>query len=400
MAEWYFARNGSQLGPVDRAQIDEMVRQGDLQRSDLIWCAPMPSWQPAGEVPGLFADPASASPAVAPVIAAAAPVPTPAPAPSPAPASVNAPAPAPTQPVAAPAPEPVPASKPAPVSAPAPAPSPQTVIPAPVNDRFLNPYATPQSERKRVTTAPTAPLTPVGEDIPPGSDPISVGRVVGRSWTLTLRHFGFIFLAFLVYFVSIFAVSFLLSFVEIKLGLVSQEPAEPGDGLSGAPTGGPLSAFGSQLFSTWLMLGLTRIGLNIVSGEPVSVGQLFGEGGKIFKGLVASLLFGIMIILGLCLLVVPGIYLALRYGQFLPAIVDRNMGILEAFRYSAALTTNNKWNLVVMAFAMFGVILAGSLALGVGLFVAVPMTWLMQLIAYRWMQKGERAVLDSPGSDS
>jgi uncharacterized RDD family membrane protein YckC len=59
MADWYYARQGSQLGPVNREQLEAMVRSGTVAPSDLVWTDGMASWQPAGQVPGL-ASPAQA----------------------------------------------------------------------------------------------------------------------------------------------------------------------------------------------------------------------------------------------------------------------------------------------------------------------------------------------------
>ncbi|MBU6299963.1 MAG: DUF975 family protein [Verrucomicrobia bacterium] len=376
MAEWYYARDGKQLGPVDRVAMDAMIRQGELQRSDLVWSAPMPGWLPAGDVPGLYPVAPVSFPVPEPEPLPVAPLPPVEVAPAPVFVAPLAPASAPSAPVAA---QPV-ATQPA-------------VIPAPVTDRFLNPYATPQSERKRISPAPVAaaPVAASGGEIPPGSDPISIGPIIGRSWKLVLGHFGFIFLSFMVYTVIILTVSFATAFADSALGLV---PA-PGSPVGGDPTDsttGPITAVVLNLVSIWLGLGLTRIGLNLVSGNPVALSQLFGEGGKILKMIVASCLFGLMVFLGFLALVIPGIYLVLRFGQFYMGILDRDLGVIESFKYSSALTTNNKWRIVLLYLAVLGVFLAGALALGVGLFVALPMIWLMLLLAFRWMQYGERAI--------
>lgn len=50
---WYFAREGSQEGPVSDEQMQEMVRDGSLRPDHLVWREGMPEWRPAREVPGL-----------------------------------------------------------------------------------------------------------------------------------------------------------------------------------------------------------------------------------------------------------------------------------------------------------------------------------------------------------
>jgi hypothetical protein len=355
MSDWYYARAGERFGPVSRMKIEEMARQGELAVTDLLWTESMTNWQAAGEVSGIF--PPSGSPE------------------------------APTPPAP---PGPVPAANPPPAL------HQQTVVPAPVNDRFLNPYATPQSERARISS-PAAPA-PVGEEIAPGSEPIDVGQIVRRSWQLTFRHYGFIFLVGVVYVGLAMAFTAIFSVLDASLGLQFETGPEgtPDGALAMGSNTGPFEIVGMQIISIWLGLGLTRIGLNLVSGAPVSVGQLFGQTGKFLKALVASILYFLMVGLGTAALIVPGIYLGLRFSQFFNAIADRDLGIFEAFRYSSALTTKNKWNLVALFFAIIFVFIGGLLALCVGLFIAYPMIWLMTILAYRWMQYGQRAVEDTP----
>jgi uncharacterized membrane protein len=152
------------------------------------------------------------------------------------------------------------------------------------------------------------------------------------------------------------------------------------------------------VLSTFLSLGATRIGLNLVSGKEVNAGMLFGEGRKLLRAIGASILFGLAVAVGLLLLIVPGIYIALRYGQFLAAIVDRDLGIFESFNYSSSLTTNNRLLLLGMWILCVLIILAGFIACGVGLIFAIPVVWLTSMVAYRWMQYGHRAAMDHPGT--
>jgi uncharacterized membrane protein len=80
------------------------------------------------------------------------------------------------------------------------------------------------------------------------------------------------------------------------------------------------------------------------------------------------------------------------------AIVDKNMGIIESLGYSWNLTKGNGLNLFVILLFSICVIIAGCLALIVGLLFAYPMMWLMWIVAYRWLQYGGRAVLDDPAT--
>lgn len=55
-ADWYFAKNGQQGGPVTLAQLQTMVRAGQLSARDSCWRDGMAAWEPMSKVhPRLFA---------------------------------------------------------------------------------------------------------------------------------------------------------------------------------------------------------------------------------------------------------------------------------------------------------------------------------------------------------
>lgn len=153
-----------------------------------------------------------------------------------------------------------------------------------------------------------------------------------------------------------------------------------------------------QCVSIFLSLGLARIALNIVSGKESSPGLMFSGGGQFLKAIVASTLFGLMVLIGFLLLIAPGVYLSIRYGQYLTAIVDRNMGIMEAFSYSSRLTQNTRGKIFIFHLFSFLLAVAGTLVCGLGLIIVLPMLWLSNVVIYRWMQYGHRATLDHEGT--
>ena len=273
-------------------------------------------------------------------------------------------------------------------------PAPAKPVPAPPTDP-ANPYAAPQSPWVAPAAAPDTAL----EHIIPGSEPIDAVACVKRGFELTKRQFGIIIVVGLAYFGVTIGASLILGLIDSALGIghstQSQWQSDGGHAVARyQQNGSPLNILVSQVLSVFLSLGLVRVGLNLVSGKEVSVGMLFGEGRKLLPAIGASILFGLMVVVGLILLVVPGIYIALRYGQFMTAIVDRNLGVLESLAYSSSITTNNRLNLLVLWLLSFVILLAGALACGVGLVFAGPVVWLASMVAYRWMQCGPRAATD------
>lgn len=60
--EWYYAKDGQQLGPVSAKELKSLADSGQLRGDDLVWKDGMPDWKPAGQIKGLV----SGQPAGAP----------------------------------------------------------------------------------------------------------------------------------------------------------------------------------------------------------------------------------------------------------------------------------------------------------------------------------------------
>lgn len=84
------------------------------------------------------------------------------------------------------------------------------------------------------------------------------------------------------------------------------------------------------------------------------------------------LIKAVLILLGLVCFIVPGVYLAVRWMFSELYIIDDGMRPLEALKASSALTEGYRWKLFGYLLLMMLIGLLGTLALGVGLFVAVP----------------------------
>src|SRR5579871_1166939 len=69
---WYYADAGRQVGPVEEAALDELVRSGVVRDDTLVWREGMANWQPHSAVRG--PKPAPPMPAVPMTPAAAVPI--------------------------------------------------------------------------------------------------------------------------------------------------------------------------------------------------------------------------------------------------------------------------------------------------------------------------------------
>ena len=96
-------------------------------------------------------------------------------------------------------------------------------------------------------------------------------------------------------------------------------------------------------------IGYLKYILKLVSGMYPSVEDLLKYSYLIWRYVLGWLAYGAMVVIGLVLLIVPGVYLSIRF-MFVPIlIVDKELTIKEAFRKSTALTKGVKWKLFGLA---------------------------------------------------
>jgi uncharacterized membrane protein len=91
----------------------------------------------------------------------------------------------------------------------------------------------------------------------------------------------------------------------------------------------------------------------------------------------------LIVIGGFILLIIPGIFFALRLQFTCYLIVDKNLGPVEAVKTSWKITKGNAWNLFFLGILLGLINILGLLCLIVGLFVTVPLTMLATTFVYR-----------------
>jgi hypothetical protein len=99
------------------------------------------------------------------------------------------------------------------------------------------------------------------------------------------------------------------------------------------------------LIST-LEMGLLKISLQFYDNHPRRFSELLRTWLLSPSYLISSIIFLSMITVGLILLIVPGIYIFLKYQFYGYSIVDRGSGPIEALRESARITRGVKRRLI------------------------------------------------------
>lgn len=195
-----------------------------------------------------------------------------------------------------------------------------------------------------------------------------IGEIVSESWQKMLKNIGFFILVILIYGV-----------LSGSMNFGNRETNYPilmgGFGLIGL------------ILSIIVNVGILKITLQIIDDKKASLDELFLNYKKAWRYFLAGLLVGLIVLLGLILLIVPGIYWALKYQFVGYLIIDKDLSISEALHESGRLTRGYKWQLLLFHLLLGLINLAGALALGLGLFLTTPTVWLAQAKAYRTLSK-------------
>ena len=138
-----------------------------------------------------------------------------------------------------------------------------------------------------------------------------------------------------------------------------------------------------MVISILVQIGSIKITLELYDGKPLNFSNLYSQSNLILRYLGASILYGLMVAVGLILLIIPGIYLAIKYQFFSFLIVDKNMGIMESFKKSEEMTQGVKMNLLLFSLALAGINILGALVFLVGLIVTIPTTVMATVYVYR-----------------
>lgn len=175
---------------------------------------------------------------------------------------------------------------------------------------------------------------------------MQIGAILAESWDLYRRFFSrFVLVALPVFLV---------------LGLVQALAEASTDEAVGAALWGLAGLVVGLVGTFWVQGALVEAVRDVRDGSvDVSVGDLYASVRPRLAGLiVAGLLAGLGIAVGLVLLVVPGLYLLTRWSLIVPSIVLEGRSAGASFGRSAELVRGSGWR-------MFGLILVTAILVGI-----------------------------------
>lgn len=149
--------------------------------------------------------------------------------------------------------------------------------------------------------------------------------------------------------------------------------------------------------STVVSIAYARLALSTVAGAHVAWDGLWAPQ-HFWRMLATTILQGIIVIIGLILLIIPGIVAGLMLSLSQLLVVDKEFGPIETLKESYRLTKGHLLQLFLFGLAFIGINLVGALLLFVGLLVTVPVTLIAAAHVYRKLSdiQGVPAVVATP----
>jgi uncharacterized membrane protein len=134
---------------------------------------------------------------------------------------------------------------------------------------------------------------------------------------------------------------------------------------------------------TIVKMGLIKVALDVINKGTAEMGTLFSCTKLFWRFLGGSILYGLIVMGGFILLIVPGIIWAIKYQFFSHLIIDKNLGPIEALKKSAEITAGSKGNLFVLEILLMLINMLGVICLVIGLFATIPLSMVATAYVYR-----------------
>ena len=212
---------------------------------------------------------------------------------------------------------------------------------------------------------------PPPSDAPASGAAFSVGDAISYGWTAYWKNVGPLVVITLVIFAVQLVISILGNATDSGAGRIVLQAI-------------------SFLVGIILAMGLIRAALAVCEGRKPEVAMLAQTDGFL-NYLVASILFGIAVVIGLFLCIIPGIIFAVIFFYFGYSIVQQpELGAMDALKRSAEITSGHRWQLFGLALLLVLINLVGLLACGVGVLFTYGITAIA--IAYSYKTLSGQAV--------
>ena len=149
------------------------------------------------------------------------------------------------------------------------------------------------------------------------------------------------------------------------------------------PISNIVNILGSLMIAAIVKPGFIALTLHCIDGVSVRFTDLFSKLAIFWRFLAASILYGLPLLVGFILFIVPGVYWMMKYSLWPYFLVDKKVSVIESFAMSARATQGYKWSLLSVFVFLGAMNVLGLCVFLVGLLVTVPLSALILTYVYR-----------------
>jgi hypothetical protein len=118
--------------------------------------------------------------------------------------------------------------------------------------------------------------------------------------------------------------------------------------------------------------GTNWVFLKAVRGERIEIRDMFRVFQKNYWNVViANIVVGVIVGLGIVMLIVPGIIFACRLAFVPYLVVDKEMDVMDALRVSWDMTRGYGWQIFIIGFLAIFIVIGGLICLFVGVIISI-----------------------------
>ena len=117
--------------------------------------------------------------------------------------------------------------------------------------------------------------------------------------------------------------------------------------------------------------GVSFANLKAARGDRLEIKNMFEVFKNYVNAVLANLLVAVIVVIGLVLLVVPGIIFACKLAFTPYLVVDRKMEVIEAVKESWRMTGGYSWKVFLIGLLAIPISIAGLICFGIGIIFAI-----------------------------
>ena len=184
---------------------------------------------------------------------------------------------------------------------------------------------------------------------------------------------------------------FLILIIGFIIGMIPSGMNQWAQGTAAAGILGFLAVFYNILVNGPVQYGMAFAFLKAARGDKLEIIDMFEAFKNYWNAVLASLLVGVIIIIGLILLIIPGIFFACKLAFTPYLVVDRKMAVIEALEESWRMTGGHAWKVFLIGLLAIPICIAGLLCFIVGIIISIMWVGLAFASLYHAVSSSEKA---------